>query len=331
MLKKILTLFLIVSLSPYAQADYESADAAYKAGDYETAVKEFLPLAEQGLAPAQFNLGWMYQQGLGVLQDYAEAVEWYRKAAEQGFAPAQYSLGIKYEKGLSVQQDYAEVAKWFRKAAEQGHANAQNSLGIMYEKGVGVQRNYAEAVKWFREAAEQGHANAQTNLSDLETLIRLAEAGDAEQGMKSALEKKFISLAEAGNVKAQNNLGTMYQQGLGVQQDYAEAVKWYRKAVEQGFESAKNGLAWLLATCPDETIRDGLEAVHLTEAFANAQVVNVDRLDTLAAAYAEVGRFDDAVETQKKGLSMLKKDQPKFARFQTRLESYQNHKPWREN
>ena len=54
-------------------------------------------------------------------------------------------------------------------------------------------------------------------------------------------------------------------------------------------------------------------------------------LDTLAAAYAEVGRFKDAEETQKKVLSMVKDDDPQSARFQSRLKSYQENKPWREN
>ena len=61
--------------------------------DYETAYKLFLPLAEQGDADAQFNLGVMYDEGEGVPQDYKEAFKWYRLAAEQGDAFAQFELG----------------------------------------------------------------------------------------------------------------------------------------------------------------------------------------------------------------------------------------------
>ncbi len=60
--------------------------AAYQRGDYATAIRKFRPLAEQGNAEAQFNLGGMYRQGRGVPQDDAEAMKWYRKAAEQGDA-----------------------------------------------------------------------------------------------------------------------------------------------------------------------------------------------------------------------------------------------------
>ena len=56
---------------------------AAQSGDFATALKEWKPLAEQGDAVAQYNLGLMYKNGWGVTQDYAEAVKWYRKAAEQ--------------------------------------------------------------------------------------------------------------------------------------------------------------------------------------------------------------------------------------------------------
>jgi cytochrome c-type biogenesis protein CcmH/NrfG len=54
-------------------------------------------------------------------------------------------------------------------------------------------------------------------------------------------------------------------------------------------------------------------------------------LDTLAAAYAEAGRFEDAVTTQKKLLSMAKEDDPRLTEIQLHLKSYQDNKPWREN
>jgi hypothetical protein len=70
-------------------APFEEATAAMRRADYVTALRLLRPLAEQGYAPAQFDLGVMYTLGHGVF-DYAEAVRWYRKAAEQGYAPAQW-------------------------------------------------------------------------------------------------------------------------------------------------------------------------------------------------------------------------------------------------
>ena len=56
-----------------------------------------------------------------------------------------------------------------------------------------------------------------------------------------------LQAAERGNVKAQNNLGVMYEKGLGVHQDYTQAMKWYRKAAEQGAATAQYNLGLLYA------------------------------------------------------------------------------------
>ena len=141
----------------------ETATAGEKAldkGDYATALKEWRPLAEQGDAEAQCNLGYMYKGGEGVPQDYEEALRWYRLAAAQGNAIAQNNLGLKYAKGEGVPQDDAEAARWFRLAAAQGDAIAQFHLGIMYAMGRGVQDDYVQAYLWFSLAAAQGHDSA---------------------------------------------------------------------------------------------------------------------------------------------------------------------------
>ena len=99
------------------QASLDQAFAAAQQGDYATALSVYRPLADQGLARAQNNLGLMYDNGQGVPQDYAAAVGWYRKAAEQGIAEAQYNLGVMYDNGQGVPQDYVQAHKWFNLAA----------------------------------------------------------------------------------------------------------------------------------------------------------------------------------------------------------------------
>ncbi len=88
--------FLMTLSSPVVAQDVEKGYAAAQAGDFATALQVWLPLAEQGEAFAQSNLGLMYERGQGVPQDYKEAVKWYRLAAEQGDAEAQFNLGIMY-------------------------------------------------------------------------------------------------------------------------------------------------------------------------------------------------------------------------------------------
>ena len=75
----------------------------------------------------------------------AEAVRWFRLAAEQGDASAQFNLGGMYANGEGVLEDDTEAVRWFRLAAEQGHAGAQSSLGFMYDYGQGILEDEAEA------------------------------------------------------------------------------------------------------------------------------------------------------------------------------------------
>ncbi len=106
-----------LGLTAPAWAGFDEGLAAYQRGDYATAVREWRPLAEQGVADAQYNLGVMYGEGLGVPQDYAKAVGWWRKAAEQGHATSQYNLGVAYHNGEGVPQNYAQAHMWHNLAA----------------------------------------------------------------------------------------------------------------------------------------------------------------------------------------------------------------------
>ncbi len=92
------TLLCLMLATPTWAGFYEGL-AAYKLGEYATALREWRRLAEQGHAKTQYNLGVLYQKGQGVPQDDAEALQWYRKAAEQGNARAQRRLGFMYGRG----------------------------------------------------------------------------------------------------------------------------------------------------------------------------------------------------------------------------------------
>lgn len=229
---------IVVTLSGAAHAqDFQKGLEAAQAGDFATALQEFRPLAEQGNAGAQYNVGLMYYNGWGVPQDYKEAAKWYRKAAEQGHADAQYNLGVTYVNGLGVPQDYKIAASWYRKAAEQGDAFAQNNLGLMYDDGQGVLQDYKEAANWYLKAAEQGNAEAQFNLG-----VMYRKGRGVSQDYKEAV-MWYRKAAEQGGADAQTNLGYMYNKGLGVLQDNVLAHMWYNISSANGPENgarAKN-------------------------------------------------------------------------------------------
>lgn len=89
---------------------------AYDRADYKTALKVWLPSAEQGDADAQTNVGEIFERGLGGAPNYELALFWYQKAADQGHSRAQFNLGTLYEQGLGVEKDQLMAMNWYRKA-----------------------------------------------------------------------------------------------------------------------------------------------------------------------------------------------------------------------
>ncbi len=121
MKKPLIVLIVALGLIRPAWADYQDGEAAYERGDYQTALREWRPLAEQGLAEAQWSLGVLYESGQGVAQSSAGAAAWYRKAAEQGYAKGQAGLGYQYYFGHGVPQDCVQSHMWANLAAAQGY------------------------------------------------------------------------------------------------------------------------------------------------------------------------------------------------------------------
>ena len=149
-------IFRVIAIGLMLAAPVQAQD--FDAGDYIEAVSSFRMAAEQGHVTAQVGLGFMYFDGLYVLQDYIEAAHWYRMAAEQGDTTAQSLLGEMYEYGQGVPQDYAEAAHWYRMAAEQGHAGGQINLGVLYDRGEGVEQDNVSAHMWYNISAANGNA-----------------------------------------------------------------------------------------------------------------------------------------------------------------------------
>ncbi|RBP48601.1 tetratricopeptide repeat protein [Arenicella xantha] len=147
---------------------------AYYKGEYDTAAALLQPLADKGIARAQFRLAYMHYLGRGFTANRQEAdrmiraaLPAIRKFAEEGRAWAQSDLGSLYEDGLVLARDFAEAVYWYRSAAEQGYPGAQTNLGMMYVRGRGVTTSRRTAIEWFQRAAKQGDSVAKNNLEAL--------------------------------------------------------------------------------------------------------------------------------------------------------------------
>ena len=91
--------------------------AAHQRGDYVTAARLLLPLAERGNTRAQTLVGFMYESGEGLPQAYDAAAYWYKQSAVRGDPDAQSLLGLMYDKGHGVPLDYVLAYKWLNLAA----------------------------------------------------------------------------------------------------------------------------------------------------------------------------------------------------------------------
>lgn len=152
-------ILLIVSFAaPVAAGPPEDFTAAYKKGDYAAALRVLRPLADQGDADAESNLGLIYETGRGVQQDFREAAKWYRRAADQGNAFAQAQLAALYMLGRGVPRDDVLAYMWFNLAAAQGE---KLGIGRDVEAEVMTPDQIAEAQRLSRDWKPTTHPTKQ--------------------------------------------------------------------------------------------------------------------------------------------------------------------------
>lgn len=182
----LLTLFFTGSAAAGALDDGLNA---YQAGNYRQAFELWKPLAETGDADAEYNIGLLYMNGLGVKKNSRYARQLFMAAAEQGQADAQYNLGLMYYQGNTVFRSNKDAFTWWSKAAAQNHAPAQYNLGILYAYGMWVGQDLDKALELWRAAADQGNKDA------IAALIRAYEKGEfgvTRNPVKAASWKKRL-------------------------------------------------------------------------------------------------------------------------------------------
>lgn len=200
-----------------------------------------------------------------------------------------------------------------------------NNLAMVLQ----AQGKLMEAEAMFREALalseklQPDHSFVAIQLNDLADLLR-------RNGRSTEVSALYKKAAELGNPQAQIALAEMYAKGNDVSKDPAEAIVWYRKAADCGNVQALNSLAWLLATYPDPSFRNGLEAVTMANrAVAATNRKDASSLNTLAAAQAEAGHFEEAVSIQREAIILLNGNAAKD--YLLRLNLYKLHSPYRGN
>lgn len=244
-------LFLIAFITTGAVAGVKEGIEAYKAKDYQTALKIFVPLAETGDPEAQILVANMYRNGHGLEQSDEKSFEWLQKAVNQGYPEAQLSLAlIKLEnidlvskeplnRDLSVINKLSEAKELMLAAANGGSHFAQYHIGIRKKMGWhGFEVDVKNAYFWFLKSANNGNEDAMVVVGDA---YFYGEAGHPSSQEKAfAWYKKGANRCQsdylyvgAFNCKSFSRLARAYFYGYGTKEDNAKAFEYLKLATNK--------------------------------------------------------------------------------------------------
>jgi len=139
-----------------------------------------------GLFYSQFQIGLMYENGIGRKKNLEKAFEYYQKAADQGYAKAQCDLGKMYFHGTGTAKNLEKVFEYYEKAANQGNRIAQYDLGYMYKNGQGTAKNLEKALEYFQKGADQG---------DIHSRIEIQKLSESKSAIPSVIQISENSVA----------------------------------------------------------------------------------------------------------------------------------------
>lgn len=223
----------------------------------------FQKVAAQGNREAQFNIGAMYAEGIGVEKNWTEAAAWFTKAAAQGHAKAKANLCVMYAEGIGVEKNPAEAEKYLNDAVFVGREPKVTLLGVNGDEISNISDLSADALcetlrvigsnisndvliwrfhsfrnnelfehpiskQWIHKLAERGH---------VEAAIHLGDDCYKHYNWEEAVKWYRLAAEKMGNdsryyVRMLSRIGFIYDKGgYGVEEDNAEAIKWYSKAV----------------------------------------------------------------------------------------------------
>lgn len=224
------TLLLTATLIPFqfSFADIDRGKEAYYMGEYERAIAEFTPDAENSNAYALVKLGFMAENGWGTIKDYQKAHDFYQQAAELESTEGYISLAKLYAYAKGVSKNEQTAKEYLLKAASLGENHAYYILGDFYNDLFAFGENAEAALKWYLLAAEHNAAAYSRNghyTMGSGHWFRL----NTSEGVKATR-----NAADNGNIYAQFNTGLRYHYGEGVAKDYDVAEIYFLKAANAG-------------------------------------------------------------------------------------------------
>ncbi|MBO7332792.1 MAG: sel1 repeat family protein [Alphaproteobacteria bacterium] len=269
----ILTL-LFLSLAEKATADYTSALEAFQSRHYTEAIEELKEPLKENDPRADYLMGYLCYQGLGIPQSDSKAVYYFKMAADQDYPEAQTFLAYLYDEGRGVPQDKRKAFDLYQKCSERGDITATINLGVMYYKGDAVPQNYSKSFDLLHNIEEYnskvlqlylgnfyyyGNGVKQNTGKAVKYYLRAAELGSIEAhyllahiiSTEDFPEKLFgrpmppaselyLYAAQMGYPVAQFNLGSMHMKENPPNPEKAYA--WFSLAADNGDTRAEDAL-----------------------------------------------------------------------------------------
>ena len=268
-------------------------------------------------------LGQSFREGYAEVPAPDQALAWYQRAAQAGDATALLAMGHMAERGESPTLSRDDAVSYYRQALAAGNARAGLRLGFLFvtqDDG----DNAAEGRALLETAAQAGLVEAHGGLAyAFENGI--GGAPDAEQALAH-----YREAAHHSDAYAQLRMAYFHLQE-SEPPDYERAADWLAKAAAHDLPQAHNDYAWLLATAPSAALRDGVLAVQHAEIAVELDA-SAQHLDTLAAAWAERGDFEQARQYQHDAIAAATAaaNPSLVAELESRLDHYASERPWRE-
>lgn len=267
--------------------------------------------------------------GEGVERRQQAALAMLEAASTQGDAYAMVMLAWVYRRGEGVARDEAKAEALNAAAAALRHPEALVRAAMFQLKGTPAPADKRKAEIYFREAAATG---------DPKAMLAFGMQLYAGTTFERDPAKAFALLrhaSEKGEVLARLWLAQCYVHGFGVDANAEKAEAIFKDAQKSASVSVLNNFSWSLAVSREAALRDGDRAVSImSAALADPANRSPGNLDTLAAAYAEAGRFDEAIEAQAAAIEAARKGpsrRPELEKELTgRLTLYRARKPYRE-
>lgn len=220
---KLIYIWALLVVAIFAQT-LEDANTLLGAKEYKKALKSYELLCKKSVAIACRRASFIYATGIGVAVDSKKSATLAKRACTLEDGRGCTNLATMYALGVGVEANSTKATKLYKKACRLKDVDGCAKVGFAYLKGIGVDKNISKAFELLSSACKQEQQEACYNLAILQD----------KKGNYKESKKLYEKTCSSGDALACNQLGFLYQNGLGVKKDIGKALHYYIKSCQGG-------------------------------------------------------------------------------------------------